>query len=351
MRQFLENVFRLAIMSCVLASTAGSAKDADSGYAVRPSAITVTTNSLEESLLLYRDGFGLKAEGPIAVPAAVKSAQRRLWGVPATFDWDTYILRRSGVPDQTSLDLRLIVPKKAVPPSRRGWDALQLGPITIGMPNTKPEALDHDVREIGFGAFNAIEVSSFTSPTGKTYPIIETVFAGPDFVAGVSVARGKTEPPLAPVNNDGLGGPAYSMQVVKDLPAEMNFYQTVLGMPLGNRREALSRGRNGSLRLPDGTRFELVRFNSTRSPQNFLMLMHHLNSEPRGFNNPLGIQYRGISCYSLTVTDLSQVLARARANHVKVVAGPMKLATPLATGTVATLRSPSGMLIEVWQPN
>ena len=351
MISFLKNLLCVAAVSCMLVPTAGRAKTAGDGYAVRPSAITVTTNSLEESLLFYRDGFGLKAEGPITVSNTVKSAQRKLWGVPATFDWDTYILRRSGVPDQTSIDLRLIVPKKAVPPSRLGWTAMQLGPITIGFPNTKPEALDRDVRGIGFGAFNDIEVSSFTSPTGKTYPIIETVFAGPDFVAGVSVARGKTEPPLAPVNGDQLGGPAYSMQVVKDLPAEINFYQTVLGMPLGNRREVLSRGQKGSLRLPDGTRFELVRFNSTNSPQNFLMLLHHLNSAPRAFSNPLGIQYRGISCYTLTVPDLTQVLARARANHITVVAGPMKLATPLASGMVATLRSPSGMLIEIWQPS
>ena len=196
-----------------------------------------------------------------------------------------------------------------------------------------------------------MEVSSFTSPAGNTYPIIETVFAGPDFVAGVSVARGETEPPLAPVNQDQLGGPAYSMQVVKDVPAEINFYQTVLGMPLGNRREVLSRGDKGSLHLPNGTRFELIRFNSTNSPQNFLMLFHHLNSTPRAFNNPPGIQYRGISCYSLTVTNLDQVLARARENHVRVIAGPMRLATPLSSGMVATLRSPSGMLIEVWQRN
>ena len=68
--------------------------------------VTISTNSLAESLLFYREGLGLAVEGPLPVSPEVKAQQRVLWDLEEGIDWDEYRLTRAGVDGIIALRLR-----------------------------------------------------------------------------------------------------------------------------------------------------------------------------------------------------------------------------------------------------
>jgi catechol 2,3-dioxygenase-like lactoylglutathione lyase family enzyme len=311
--------------------------------------VTVSTTSLNQSLLFYRDGMGLSVEGPIELPHQLRKQQRRLWQIPEDIDWQLYILSRPDVPE--AAQIRLLVLNKPTPSIHQSWNALELGPFSMGFPNTNQIAQDKHLRTLGFGALNVIEKYQVPRTDGSQYDIHETIFNGPDFVHGVGIYRGNGMTQLGPVSTKtGKGGPAYSAQVVADSDKVLNFYINVLGMELRSDRIWKSAGSDGALNVPDGTvfRFSIVYAKGSRSGH--LLFVDYKNRDAIDPGIAPRLPNRGIGMWSFPVTDLNQVLNNARRAGIEITANPTHINSP-ALGNVkaATMLAPNGFMVELFE--
>jgi catechol 2,3-dioxygenase-like lactoylglutathione lyase family enzyme len=312
-------------------------------------AITIATNSLEETRLFYVDGLGMRLDGPLPVDGAMRELQRRLWHAPADLGWSEYALLRDEV--GYAARIRLLVLDRPAPAIRGSWDPRVLGPTTIGFPNTRQEALDAHLRQLGFGALNRLERSPFVSDAGRRYEILETVHTGPDFVSAVGVARGLGEPPITPVDAQGNGGPGYSMLIVEDLAPMKRFMTEVVGWRVKSERVWKSSGTRGALNLPDGTEFDFVQVAPPDTDHGFLLFISLRNLEMRAAPRASRLPGRGIVLYSLAVADLDATVARARRAGIAEIEGPAWLEIPgLGRRRTATMAAPNGVLFELFAP-
>ena len=150
--------------------------------------VTIATNNLEESLLFYRDGWGLTVEGPIAMDDTAKVWQRAMWNIADDVEWDTYILTRPGI--DNPMQIRLLVMKTPQKAAHDSWNSMEYGGFSVGFPNMDQVAQDKKLRQLGFGAMNEIEIYPVPRPDGTSYMIYETIHNGPDFVHAVGIHRG-----------------------------------------------------------------------------------------------------------------------------------------------------------------
>jgi catechol 2,3-dioxygenase-like lactoylglutathione lyase family enzyme len=344
-RRIVHALAALLALACGGLPTAFAADEARAGP-IRT--FTVATQALEESRLFYVTGLGLTMEGPVEVPASVKSAQRNLWQVPPAIDWQQYNLVREGVPGAAGI--RLLVLDRPTPSARPSWSPAVPGPYTIGFPNTRQEQLDAELRRLGFGALNAMERSPFVSDDGRRYEILETVHTGPDFVSAVGVARGAGEPPITPVDAQGMGGPGYSMMVVDDVDAMVSFMTDVIGYELKSRRVWKSTGTRGAMNVPDGTEFDFAQLVSPEAAHGFLICIRFRNLETTPATVPPRLPARGLVMYTLPVADLDATLERARRARLDGIRGPFEIDAP-GTGNhrYATLVAPNGAMFELFE--
>ncbi len=316
-----------------------------------PHTFTVATNSLAESRLFYERGWGLRLVGPVALPEAVDLAQHELWGVePRAARWGTYYLRRDGV--DYAAQIRLLVLEQSAPAYRTSWSPTGLGPFTIGFPNGRQELFDRELRSLGFGALNALERTAFTTAEGRRYDIIETVHAGPDFIAGVGVARSASEPGITPLDAGGRGGPGYSMTICDDVEPMVQFMTAVFGYRLKTRKLWQSTGSKGALNVPDGTEFDFAQLAPPGSPYGFLVFIAFRNLATTPAAAAPRLPSRGLVLYSLRVGHLDDTLARARAfaGGALQVRGPVAVEVPGMEGSrFATVVAPNGVMFEVFE--
>jgi catechol 2,3-dioxygenase-like lactoylglutathione lyase family enzyme len=269
--------------------------------------------------------------------------------VPADLTWTTYVLYRPGVRDAARI--RLLVTDRPTPSWRRDWEPAVLGPYSIGFPNVDQAATDLRLRALGFGARNAMERSPFQMADGRTSEVQETVHTGPDFVAGVGIARGGGNPPISPIDPRGLGGPAYSMMVVPDVERMATFLRDVLGWEIRMRRVQASAGRTGALNTPDGTEFELAQLYPPGARHGFIVLLQFRNLEAVPPPNPPRLPNAGLTLYSFAVEKLEPVLERAARNGATQVTGPVLVDSPPHGRTRhATFVAPNGVMFEVYEP-
>lgn len=311
--------------------------------------VTISTNSISESLLFYRDGLALKVEGPLEVEPKVRAQQRLLWGLDDSLDWEEYRLRREGV--DGTIALRLLHFATPQPSIHNSWNALELGTFSVGFPNLDQTALDTKMRQLGFGALNTLARYRVPRTDGNTYPIEETIFNGPDFVHAVGIHRGEGMTQLGPIDREsGYGGSAYSAVMVEDSDAMLAFMVDVLGLELRSDRTWKSAGSDGALNVPNGTvfRFSIVYSQGSRSQH--MLLVDYENTPPRENAVAPRVPHRGIGMWSYSVRDLDEVLARADAAGVERVAGPLCHQSPSQGPIrVATLIAPNDLLIELFE--
>ena len=309
--------------------------------------VTISTASLEESVLFYVDGLGLSMEGPLSLSTAQRDAQRQLWGVTTDVNWEVYRLYREGV-DGTA-QIRLLVLDRPTPAIHSSWNALELGTFSVGIPNLDQTALDRKMRGLGFGALNVLERYFVPRTDGTEYPIEETIFNGPDFVHAVGINRGDGMTQLGPVDaSSGYGGPAYSAAMVEDSDAMLAFLVDVLGLELRSDRTWKSAGSDGALNVPDGTvfRFSIVFSKGARSQH--LLLVDYENVEPLRSGVAPRVPHRGIGMWSFDVRDMDDVMERVKAADASVVAGPICVDSPLhGVVQAATVEAPNGLLVEL----
>lgn len=343
------------------AAVALAAADNDSRDALAPTSspddaltgplhtVTISTTSLEESLLFYRDGLGLTVDGPLPLSPDQRQAQRALWGVTEEVEWEIYRLHREDV--SGTAQIRLLVLDRPTPAIHKSWSSLELGTFSIGYPNLDQSALDRKMRNLGFGALNVLERYSVPRTDLSVYPIEETIFNGPDFVHAVGINRGDGMAQLGPVDlGSGYGGPAYSAAVVPDSDAMLGFLVEVLGLELRSDRIWKSAGTEGALNVPDGTvfRFSIVYSPGARSQH--LLLVDYQNVAPIATGIAPRVPNRGIGMWSFAVKDLGELVTRAREAEATIVAPPVCIDSPmLGSVRAATIEAPNGLLIELFE--
>lgn len=311
--------------------------------------VTVSTNSLEESLFFYRDGLGLNVEGPLSLTPQQREAQRRQWGVDEDVDWSVYRLYRDGL--EGVAQIRLLVLDRPMPAIHQSWSSLELGTFSMGFPNLDQTELDKKVRALGFGALNVIERYTVPRTDGTQYPIEETIFNGPDFVHAVGINRGDGMAQLGPIDAaTGYGGPAYSAAVVPDSDAMLSFLVDVLGLELRSDRVWESAGSEGALNVPDGTVFRFSIVYSPGSRSQHLLLVDYQNVDAIDTGVAPRVPHRGIGMWSFTVRDLNEVLQRAQTAGATLVSGAACFDSPvLGLVRAATLQAPNGLLVELFE--
>ncbi len=359
----LRYPLQLLLLACLgLLPAAGIGQDAEPKDALAPISrsenaltgslhtVTISTNSLEESLLFYQDGQGLKVTGPIKSSYITKRRQRKLWGIPRGTKWDLYLLRRNGVPG--TVQIRLLVLREQAPAIHRSWSALELGPLSLGFPNLQPARQDERLRQLGFGSLNKMEVYPVPRPDGSTYQISETIFNAPDFVHAVSIHRGDGMSQLGPIDpKSGLGGPAYSAQVIEDSDRVLAFYTDVLGLELRSDRTWTTRNEGSALQVPPGTIFRFSIVYAKGATSGHLLFVDYKNRETIAPNTEPRVPNRGIGMWSFPTRNLEIVLKRAREQNIAIVRKPTHYKSPaLGDARAATLLAPNGFLVEIFEP-
>jgi catechol 2,3-dioxygenase-like lactoylglutathione lyase family enzyme len=299
--------------------------------------ITVSTNSLAESLLFYREGMGLSLQGPLTQAADERAMWRSVWQLDPELQWQRYRLHRPGTDGVAEIEL--LVFQQQQPAIHSSWSALELGPFSMGFPNAGQVDQDAAVRKLGFGALNTIEIYSVPRPDGSEYEIEETIFNGPDFVHGVGIHRGDGMAQLGPLDSRGLGGPAYSAQVVKDSQTMIDFMTGVMGWELRSDRTWQSAGTKGALNVPDGTVFRFSILYSPGASSGHVLLVDYENAETIPAQAAPRVPHRGIGMWTVSTTDLEEVKRRALGAEV--------LQADWSSRGLLVLEAPNGFLISV----
>ncbi len=306
--------------------------------------VAIATTSLEENLLFYRDGMGLSVR-PISLSKKTKKIQRKLWGIPKDIDWDLYIFERPDVP--TSIKIRLLVLNKPTPTIHKSWNSLELGPFSLGFPNTKQEEVDKKIRRLGFGSQAPLQNYKVNRPDGSKYNVYETIFNGPDFVKGVGIFRGDGMNQLSPIDKNGMGGPGYSAQIVNNSDDIIDFYVNVLGMELRADRVWTT---SGALGAPAGTQYRFALIYAKGSTHGHLLFVDYKNATPIDPKVPPKIPNRGLGMWTFPVKDLDEVYKRARAKNVEIIHKPKVYKSPLlGEKRVMTMLAPNGYLVELFE--
>lgn len=309
---------------------------------------TIATVSLQESLLFYRDGMGMTVEGPIKLTQSQIDTQRKLWQIPTDIKWETYKLYRKGI--SQAIQIQLLVLNKPTPTIHDSWNSMELGPFSLGFPNDNTIKLDKKIRDKGFGALNVLESYPIPRTDGTTYQIDETIFNAPDFLHGVAITRGGGMAPLGPIAKDGLGGPAYSAQIIENSPQHLKFYTDVLGLEIRSDREFKSAGDKGAMNLPNGTVFRFAIVYSKGATTGHMLFVDFRNVEPVRPTNKPTIPNIGLGMWTYPVTDINKVLSNAKQYGSEIVSGVVEMDSPMfGKAKVATLRAPNGFLIEVFE--
>lgn len=320
----------------------------DDALALPLHTVTIATLSLKQSILFYRDAMGLQMEGPLEISASTKKAQRALWEIPDDLDWQTYRFYRKDVTQ--AIQIRLMVLSKPTPSILQSWSPTQLGPFSLGFPNNNTIELDKKIRKVGFGALNEIESYPIPRTDGTTYQIDETIFNGPDFNHGVAITRGNGMPQLGPLDMNGLGGPAYSAQIISDSDNHLKFYTDILGLEIRSDREFKSAGDKGAMNLPNGTVFRFAIVYSKGASTGHMLFVDFRNIEPVKPVTRPSIPNLGLGMWTFPVKSIDDVLENAKQHNAQIVGQSRRVTDPLLGNVLkATLRAPNGFLIEVFE--
>ena len=313
--------------------------------------VTIATASLEETRLFYEQGLGLTVEGPIAQSEDEQAAFRALWGVEEEIGWDLYVLSRAATPD--AFTIRLLVLDRPTPAILSSWEPRQNGPFSIGFPTDRAAEVDRRIRDLGFGARNAMSEYEIPRTDGTRYPIHETIFNAPDFLHAVNIYRGGDMAPLGPIDPDtGFGGPGYSAWVVSEAQPVLDFFTGVLGLELRSDRDFPSGSPDGAMRNIPGTvfRFSILMAHG-HPPGGHLLIVDFLGEPEYAPNAQPRLPHRGLAMWSFPVRDLDVILERARRQGAAIIHEPVRINAPALGGAVraAVLEAPEGMRVELYE--
>ncbi len=305
---------------------------------------TICTASLEETRLFYEKGFGMVVRGPIFTSQKTKAIERKLYDIPASIDWELYVLERPNVP---SLKVRVLVLNKPTPSIHQSWNTLELGVLALGFPNAVQPKLDSTMRRIGFGSWAAMNTYAVEALDKSKYTVYETIFNGPDFVKGVGITRGDGMDQLGPLEANGYGGPAYSSVVVDNSEQIIDFYVNVMGYEIRADRIWET---SGALGVPAGTKYRFLTAYAKGARWGHLLFIEFKNQTAYETGVPKKVPNRGVGMWTFPCKNIDEVLKRAKAKNYKIVHEPLQYLSPYYGKRRAfTMLAPNGFLVEVFQ--
>ena len=305
--------------------------------------VTLIVTNIEQTAKLYGEAFGLSLEGPVASTDDLAAQQRALWGMPGDMSWTLYIMRRTSVPEAAIL--RVLVVPSDTPAMRKSWDRREPGPYGIGFATEHTYALDARAIAAGFERTTP-EVSDYTAerPDGSLYRIHEGSWYGPGFVRAIGVSRRDGMAPVGPIDPaTGMGGPSYASQILVSLDPMIAFFEGVLDFEVRSIRDWTV--------FNPPFRFAMVH---PKGPINGHVAFVEYESQHAapGTGVSPSPPHVGMAIWSFPTRNLDEVMRRARAFGADVQMAPQVMAMPdLGCVRIASLRAPTGFLIEVFEPD
>ncbi|MEE8307840.1 MAG: VOC family protein [Gammaproteobacteria bacterium] len=320
-----------------------AADDTATGLAGPLHTITVITPDWQPLERLFVTGLGLKQTAKAEVLPTTLNVQQRLWGIPETINWQTRILSRPAVPG--TAQLRVLVTDQATTAHRLSWDRQELGPYGMGFPTLNVFAWDEELLELGFERATAeVEVFDVTAPNGSVYNVHEATFLGPEFMRVIAISRKGGLPQVGIFDAvTARGGPAYATQIVPDIDAMLDLLTNVLDYEVRSDRTWSE--------YPIPFRFTLVHARGSNTGH-VALVEYATEHTKKGSGVVPRPPARGMVMWTFEVTDLAAVAARAAAQNIEPMAGPVTYKSPsLGQHTAMTFVAPNGFLIEVFQRN
>ncbi|RPH92690.1 MAG: hypothetical protein EHM68_16805 [Lysobacterales bacterium] len=307
---------------------------------------TVVTGDLDATRRFYQGAMGMM---PVfsELSGAAAAALAGHWDLPPLETLRIITFSRSDLPG--GMTVRALVVPASSPSSRPAYGAAYPGGLGIGFPVAGLGMRETIVEAYGFRSAAGIMAMQFPRADGSLYKVEEAIFEAPDDVLVLGVDRhelrsiGPIDPAL------GLGGPAYSSMIVGDADAIVPLLEGVLGYE--RRREFVfeSRGPEGGLQVPSGTRFRFQQWFAPGASSGYLVIMDPLEAR-RPAPAPLGPRSRGLAMWTFEVADLAAAEARAREVGVAILKPAAVLELP-GVGAVRSLMlaTPDGFPVELVQ--
>jgi hypothetical protein len=289
------------------------------------SGVTIHTSNANAYRRFLQGGMGM-SQGPL-----VTSRLARRYGL----DQDQIVMRTYVGPNANaaSIGVRIIEgAAQTIPILRPDHNALLPGVLSIGFP------------AYGFPAAAGVTDITLPRADGTTYKVYESHHRAPDGVLCLCIDRADLKP-VGPIDIDGLGigGPAYSGMIVTDAAAMERMLVGVFGWQ--KRRDVVlsSSGPNGGLGLPIGQRFIFQQYFAPGTDTGYLVIMQHLMNQ-RPVPSKLGLSQRGLGMLSFKARRLNDVIARATAQGITVLARSSQ-----GSSRSIILTTPDGVPMEVTQ--
>lgn len=301
------------------------------------SGITIHTNDANAYRRFLQGGMGM-TQGPV-----VTSPVARRYGI----DQNTIAMRTYLGPDASPKPIQIRIIEGAGADTellRLDHDALLPGAMSIGFPVSEIEARAKVLAAYGFPATAGVTDITLPRADGTTYKVFESHHRAPDGVLCLCIDRADLKP-VGPIDTAslGIGGPAYSGMIVTDAAAMERMLVSVFGWQ--KRRDVVlsSSGPNGGLGLPAGQRFVFQQYFAPGTDTGYLVIMQHLMNQ-RPVPPKLGLAQRGLGMLSFGSRRLNDVIMRARAHNIAILAAPTR-----AAGRSAIFATPDGVPMEVTQ--
>ncbi len=301
------------------------------------SAISIRTSDANAYRRFLQGGLGM-SPGPL-----VTSGLARRYGLnDDTMAMRTYL---GPNPTQSSIAIRVIEGASLdTPVLRPGHDALLPGAMSIGFPVKGIEARAKILAAYDFPAVSGVTDITLPRADGTTYKVFESHHRAPDGVLCLCIDRAELKP-VGPIDTASLdiGGPAYSGMIVTDAVAMERLLTGVFGWQ--KRRDVVlsSSGPNGGLGLPAGQRFIFQQYFAPGTETGYLVIMQHLMNQ-RPVPTRLGLSQRGLGMLSFTTRRLRDVMTRATAQNITILARPGR-----SEARSVILATPDGVPMEVIQ--
>ncbi len=303
--------------------------------------VTIITPEWQPLQKLFATGMGLEAVSNTRVSGIALANQRRLWGIPEPISWRTRVLARPQVPG--TIQLRVLVTDDLTAAHRSSWSRQELGPYGMGFPTLNVFLWDQELQGLGYERATAeVEAFQVAAPGGGSYNVNESAFFGPEYLRVIAISRKGGLPQVGVFDEvSGRGGPAYATQIVPDIDAMLGMLTEVLDFEVRSDRVWRE--------YPIPFRFTLVHARGSTTGHIALVEYAVEDTEP-GTGVPPRPPARGMVMWSFPVADLDVIAARAAAQDLRSLAGPLTYTSPsLGTHRAMTFVAPNGFLIEVFE--
>jgi len=308
---------------------------------------TLCTVDLDTYRKFYGDTMRMQIEGPFSSTNQDKDIQRARWNIPADIDFDVYHCYRASVP--SLIHLRILHLKTPTPQIHNSYNSYELGSFSLGFPTSDAKGFDAVMQANNVEAMAPMQLGDIVKEDGGVRHYLETIYKGPDYLHCVGIER-VDYPQLAPCDpKDGFGGPGYSAFTAKDSDAELSFYTDVLDHDV--LFDSVWETAEGSaLGTGPGVPFRFTGVYAKGAKQNHFLMLDFKDGNAIDTGIQSCVPNQGLGMYSFYTTDIHQIMDRAKANNIKILAEISEVNDHiLGEGNSCLLETPNGFYIELIQ--